>query len=617
MDILEDARAGIERVAVPEDVRRAAYLNLQRWCTEPPFEAYRGAVAHLVEQHRFDELVDAFRQVLPFGTGGRRGPVGVGPNRINPWTVATCAQGHVRWLRRTGEPKSVVVAYDVRKFPDLRGLYGDVPSPVRGLSSRDLAELAARVYAANGVTCHLLPLDAGYLLSTPELSFTVRALGADGGLNVSASHNPPDDNGVKVYDRRGAQLVPPYDEELLDEVAAVDDADLVSLDEGVRRGLVVALPPAIHDRYADTIAALAPPGPRGVDVFYTPLHGTGIVHEVLRRAGFGCRLHEPQAIPDGRFPTVPDGVANPEMPQAMAHALAAAGEADLVLGTDPDADRIGAEVRHHGEWVHLGGNDIAALVIHAALGRDPGRRRPLVIVTEVTSVLVSRIATAGGAVVVDDLLVGFKYVAEVLRALEEEGRYGAIRAEDVRFVAGAEESHGVLVTDRIRDKDAAGGGLYLAALAAAEKARGRTLVDLLEDLRLLHGYVRTAQIALSYPGATGQEQLGELLHGLRAAPPEQLAERRVVSFTDHRNELGRFGRTRSQSDRAARNVLVLRLAGGVHDDGLRVILRPSGTEPKLKVYLEVQGAPKLEAHARAEVDRTLDALRRAVSALVG
>ncbi len=617
MDLIDSARSGIDRVAVPDDLRRAAFANLHRWWTEPPFETYRGAIALLVEQRRFDEIVDAFRQVLPFGTGGRRGPVGVGPNRINPWTVATCAQGHVRWMRRTGEPKSVVVAYDVRKFPDLRGLYGDVESPVRGLSSRDLAELAARVYAANGVACHLLPPDAGYLLSTPELSFTVRAIGADGGLNVSASHNPPDDNGVKVYDRRGAQLVPPYDEELLDEVAAVDEAELVSLDEGMRRSRIVALPRAIHEKYADTIAALAPAGPRDVNVFYTPLHGTGIVHEVLRRAGFLCRLHEPQAIPDGRFPTVPDGVANPEMPQAMAHPLAAAGDADLVLGTDPDADRIGAEVRHRGEWVHLGGNDIAALVVHAALARDTGGRRPLVIVTEVTSVLVSRIATAGGAVVVDDLLVGFKYVAEVLRALEEEGRYGPIRADDVAFVAGAEESHGVLVTDRIRDKDAAGGGLYLAALAAAEKVNGRTLVDLLEELRFRHGYVRTAQISLSYPGATGQEKLGELLHALRASPPEELAGRPVVSFTDHRNELGRFGRTRSNSDRASRNVLVLRLAGGVHDDGLRVILRPSGTEPKLKVYLEVQGAPKLEAHARAEVDRTLEALRRAVSDLLG
>jgi phosphoglucomutase/phosphomannomutase len=612
VDLLEAARAGIERVAVPEDVRRAAFTNLQRWWTEPPFEPYREAIAHLLEHSRFDEIVDAFRQVLPFGTGGRRGPVGVGPNRINPWTVSACAQGHVRWLRRRGRPSSVVVAYDVRRFPDLRGLYGDVASPIRVLSSRDLAELAARVYAANGVTCHLLPPDADYLLSTPELSFTVRELGADGGLNVSASHNPPDDNGVKVYDRRGAQLVPPFDEELLDEVAAVGDAALVSLDEGVKRGLVVALPRALHERFIDTNAALAPAGPRAISVLYTPLHGTGIVHEVLRRAGFACRLHEPQAAPDGRFPTVPDGVANPEMPQAMAHALAAAGDAELVFGTDPDADRIGAEVKHHGEWVHLGGNDIAALVAHAAVARDAGGRRPLVIITEVTSVLVSRIAVAGGAVVVDDLLVGFKYVAEVLRALEEEGRYGDIRASDVTFVAGAEESHGVLVTDRIRDKDAAGGALYLAALAAAERERGRTLVDLLEELRFRHGYVRTAQLSVSYPGATGQEKLSELLQGMRAAPPEELAGRRVISFTDHRNELGRYGRTRSHSDRAARNVLVLRLAGGVHDDGLRVILRPSGTEPKLKVYVEVQGAAGLEAHARAEVDRTLEAVRKAV-----
>jgi phosphoglucomutase/phosphomannomutase len=614
--LIERALEGMQAVAVPPEVRQAAVAHLQRWLREPRFEAYRPAIAHLVDHKRFDELVDAFRQVVPFGTGGRRGSVGVGPNRINPYTVSTCVQGHVRWMRRVGDPRSVVVAYDVRRFPDTRSVYGSADSPVRDLTSRALAELAAQVYAANAVTCHLLPADASYLLSTPELSFTIRELAADGGLNMSASHNPPDDNGVKVYDRRGAQLVPPHDEHLLDEVAAIDDAELVSFEEGVRLGRIVALPSSLHDRYVDTVARLAPPGPRGLDTFYTPLHGTGVVHEVLRRGGFACRVHEPQAAPDGRFPTVPGGVANPEVPAAMAHALAAAGDADLVFGTDPDADRIGAEVRHQGRWVHLTGNDIATLVAFVACRRDVAPRRPLVVITEVTSVLVSRVAAAEGALVIDDLLVGFKYVAEVLRQLEEEGSTRGILAEEVAFVAGAEESHGVLVTDRIRDKDAAGGALFLAALAAEEKEHGHTLVDVLDHLRHRHGYVRNVQLSLTYAGATGQERLAALLDGVRRSPPTELAGRAVTSFVDHRDERGRFGPLVSASDRAARNVLALRLAPGTHDDGIRVVLRPSGTEPKLKVYLEVQGAPGLEPHGVAEVDRTMEAVKKATEQLL-
>lgn len=603
---------GVRGVDVPAAIQDAALEALGAWLDDPAHAGDVPVVADLVARDRFDELVDAFWRVLPFGTGGRRGAVGVGPNRINPHTVATSVQGHARWLRDRHEGDlAVVVAYDVRVFGDARGVYSaDAPPDVLGWTSRRFAELAGEVYAANGVTAWLLPPDAPYFMSTPELSYAVRTLGAQGGLNLSASHNPPDDNGVKVYDARGSQLVPPHDESLLEEVARCEGADRMPLDEAVAAGRVRWIGAEVHQGYIDTVAGLARPGPRGVRLGYTPLHGTGCVHEVLRRAGFDCVLHGPQATADGTFPTVPGHVANPEVPEAMAHALAAL-DVDLVFGTDPDADRIGCEVRHGGSWVHLTGNDIAVLVVDQAVRRAPEGRRPLVIKTEVTSDLVSRVARAGGAAVIDDLLVGFKYIGNVLERLEVDGGFQGLDAEAVAFVAGVEESHGVLLTDAMRDKDAAGGAVALAELAAQEAEAGRTLVDRLASLRATHGDVRCGQISVRFEGATGASRMGELLGAVRADPPTELAGRAVTAFVDHQDPTGAMGPFVSASDRAGRNVLVISLAAAAGDQGARVVLRPSGTEPKLKVYLQLLGAPgtalpddglsRLEAAVRASL----------------
>ncbi|HHO50377.1 MAG TPA: phospho-sugar mutase, partial [Deltaproteobacteria bacterium] len=258
-DVLADAEALIDQVQVPDEIRRASLEHLSGWLRLPRYAAYRPQIEALIEAGRGEELVDAFRQVLPFGTGGRRGRVGVGPNRLNPHTVATSVQGHVRWLRQRfgGGAVRVVLAYDVRRFDDVGGLYDAArPSPIHGLSSRDLAELAARIYAAGGIEAHILARGGGWL-STPELSFTIRALGAQGGLNVSASHNPPDDNGVKVYEERGAQLVPPDDEALLNLVAEVVEVDLIDWDEAVTQGRIQFLEPTIRRAYLDTVAGVA------------------------------------------------------------------------------------------------------------------------------------------------------------------------------------------------------------------------------------------------------------------------------------------------------------------------------------------------------------------------
>lgn len=603
------AREGIAQLELPDEVVEGAVENLHRWLSEPAFAAYVPQIEGLIDAGRFELLADAFYRVVPFGTGGRRGAMGVGPNRINAWTIGTSVQGHVDWLRNRlgdGEDLRVVVGYDVRRFEDVEHVWDpELPNPVLGLSSRDLAELAVRIYAANGVEALILPRDADRFLSTPELSWSIRALGAHGGVNISASHNPPDDNGIKVYDERGAQLVPPLDGDLMEAVETVESVRMLEWEDAVESGRVQWMTPELHREWVETVAALAAPGPREVGLLYTPLHGTGVVHEVLQEAGYACELLEEQMEPDARFSTIPGQVANPEFPETLQLAIERAGaDIDLILATDPDADRIGAVCRHQGQWVHLSGNDIGALVAYQILTRDRAHR-PLVLTTEVTSSLVDRVARAGGAEVVGDLLVGFKYIGEALRVLEDEGSYRGVRADEVEFAAGIEESNGCLLTPAMRDKCGAGGGLLLAEAAAAARAEGRTLVDLLDQLRYEHGYIVNSQLSVRFPGATGQAGMQRLLERLRATPPTALCGRPVVGFTDHRDPLGRFGPIRSETDAASRNVLVLTLGSGSWDEGARVILRPSGTEPKLKVYVELCGQAGLDASKRAEIDAEL------------
>ena len=609
--LLAAAEAGFAGLAVPAAVQSAALANLRTWLTEPAFRAYIHPLTAQIETGRWDRLLDAFYQVLPFGTGGRRGPVGIGPNRFNPWTLGASVQGHAAWLRKTrGDgPLKVVLACDVRRFTDLRGeLVEGVPDPVRGMSSWDFARIAAEVYAAAGIAV-VMPPEATFL-STPELSFAIRHLGADAGLNISASHNHPDDNGGKFYDHTGGQAVPPLDEEMATEVAAVTWVDRMSLDRARAAGLVETLPPRFDTAYLDAVGTAIDPArtPRGLRIVFTGLHGTGVrtVYRALERAGFDVLLEPTQAEPDGAFPAVPFRAPNPEVPRSMdaAVAHATAHDADLVMACDPDADRLGLMVRRQDpdpmatdpvRWVFITGNEIAALVTHGVLKDRPSTAAPLVFKTEVTSGFVARVAEARGARVVGNLLVGFKYIGAALAELEARGRTHGIVAGLADFAVGVEESHGVLVTTAVRDKDAAGGALVVAQLAAAEKARGRDLCDVLADLRAEVGPVGNVLLSTVMRGAVGRSRIQALQASLRSDPPQRIGDRIVLAMHDRQDPSGPFGPIRSGTDHASRDVLVFELEGEA-----RVVLRPSGTEPKNKVYVEVAGAP---GQTGAEVQR--------------
>lgn len=605
---LDAARAGFAALDVEREVKAAALAHLERWLTETEFADYRPLLEHLIEKGSFSLLLDSFFQVLPFGTGGRRGPVGPGPNRFNPYTLSTSVAGHLEFLRERfrSQGLKVVIGYDPRVFHDLRGLYpAELLGPLGGIRSLDFAELAARVYTSGGVEVFL----SGRPMATPELSFAIRRLQAQGGLVISASHNPPDDNGGKFYNERGGQEIPPEDQAMVDRVAGVSRVEAAGDAQ-----LMHAIPALVHADYLELNLGLSlndEDERGGARVVYTPLHGTGTttVGETLARAGFEVTFPPGQAEPDGRFPTVPFGVANPEVPESMERAIAEGRRvgADLVLATDPDADRIGASVPDgRGGFQFLTGNEIGALVVNEVLAerRRRGRlpRRPIVIKTEVTSELVARVARAAGAQVLGDLLVGFKYVAAVLDDLERSGRHREVEGGVADFVAGVEESHGILLTPEIRDKDAAGAALVLAELAARVRKEGRTVPQVLDDLYRTHGVVVNRLTSIVMRGATGKAAIGRIQDELRRDPPREIGVLPVRRFIDHwdSSPTSRFGPILSETDRAARNVLVFHL-----EEDSRIIIRPSGTEPKNKTYIEAAGPPLARGadleQARAEI----------------
>jgi len=614
-EILQQVAQGLGGLAMAHDIRQTALRHLERWLTEPAFEPYLPQLTWLIAQQRWSLLLDSFYRVLPFGTGGRRGPVGLGPNRFNTWTLASSVQGHVLYLRERYPQQdiAVVIAYDVRVFNDLRGLYAhDLPNPLLGMTSRDFAQVAAGVYTANGVRVYMLPEDATTYVSTPELSFAIRYLHATAGLNISASHNHPDDNGGKFYNDRGAQEVPPNDEAMANQVERVSHIDRLDFVAAQATGLLTWITPDVHEAYiALNMAQSLHPEARQAHVVFTPLHGTAIttVGTVLRQAGFQVDLVAAQAVPDGTFPAVPYRAPNPEVPESMQQGMELAHEvgADAVFACDPDADRLGVCSRiADGTFRFLTGNEIAALTTHYKLeqlknlGHLP--QRPLVIKTEVTTELLRPITEAFDGVLVGDLLVGFKYHANVLDHLERYGHFGALRGTVQDFVIAVEESHGLLVTPEIRDKDAAGAALLLAELAALQRAKGETLLDYLDDLYRRYGYYANLGTSMVMTGAEGTVQIQAIQQGLRQQPPTVVAGWKVTQHVDHWDETGRHGRFLSETDRASRNMLVFRL-----ENGARVLVRPSGTEPKNKVYIEVPAPPVgrqagREALARCKAD---------------
>jgi phosphoglucomutase len=623
MDLVTQATAGLRSVPADAAVQDQALKYLTQWLTAAEFAPYRPQLQWLVEQKQWPGLLDRFYQILPFGTGGRRGPVGIGPNRMNLWTLGASVQGHCEYLKERfpeAGPLKVALAYDVRQFEDRNQRYNpSLHNPVLHLSSRAFAQYAAGVYTANGIHAWILPDGATRYQSTPELSFTIRRLHCHGGLNVSASHNPPDDNGGKFYDERGGQPVPPDDQIMADLVDQVTNIRSLAWPDAIRSGKVHFLDDEPHKAYIDLCckqSLVPPPKFDEIKVVFTPLSGVGGMQalEVLTKQGFRVTTVEDQLKPDGQFPNVTQS-PNPEVPASLdrAETLARSIQADIVLATDPDADRLGGltATSRPGEFAFINGNSLAAMLTHFKLAKlaEQGRmpRSPIVIKTLVTTGQVTRIARHFKCQIVENLLVGFKYIAEVLHQLDEHGQYEDVRGTTADFVIASEESHGILVTPEIRDKDAGASALLLAELALDQKRQGKTVHDYQDALDRQFGYFKNDLANIAMTGIEGKQLMTKMLDVLRTSPPKEIGGLAVTQFEDLRSEDCWMGPIKGATDYAGRNFLVFRLGEG---ERARIALRPSGTEPKAKAYVEVCSDPYRQGSDWQKTCRDVDALAK-------
>ena len=567
----------------------SAAEGILRWLTAPHCAPLRSELVKQIEAADWEELNEAFYQVLPFGTGGRRGKVGVGTNRMNRVTVAESAQGVANRLLaeiKDRRPR-VVVACDTRN------------------SSPEFTEVCATTFAANGVKVFLFD---GYR-ATPQLSFAVLNRKADAGVVISASHNPPQDNGFKAYWSDGGQVVPPIDKALIDEVAHITETKSMGYEEARSQGLIELLTPVDDEDYVKALVAQAVGTKRELKIVYTPIHGVGLrsVLPVLQGAGFKDILVEPsQAKADGNFPTVKSGKPNPEETAGWTVAidLAKKEKGDLVLATDPDADRLACAVptREPGEFVVLTGNRSGALLMSfiAEMMSKAGTLKPqhTVYTTIVSSPLMATIARSYGLSVTDDLLVGFKWVANRIKQ----------QRNPQDFLFGFEESIGFMKGPQTRDKDGAMAALLFCEMAAELKSQGRTVLDYLDDLYRRHGYFSDYGTSVFLEGTAGQDRMERIMDALRKKPLSILGGIPVLRVTDRStNEVkdlsGKVLGTVADPYRS--NLLIYHFD---QDNKSWVAIRPSGTEPKIKFYFSLHrpvGQTDDLENLKAETDRKL------------
>lgn len=493
-----------------------------------------------------DDIQEAFYKDLEFGTAGLRGILGAGTNRLNNYTIGKVTQGLADYLLAHVKKPAVAISYDSRKF------------------SEEFARHAAAVLAHNGIKTYI----TGELKPTPYLSFMVRHFGCDAGIMITASHNPAKFNGYKVYGSDGCQVTDKAAGEIFDYIQRVKTFDVKAVDyaAAVEKGCVSVAD--VTREYLDCVYERSVSDKRKLSIVYTPLNGTGcdIVPQMLRERGFDDVTVVPeQARPDGSFATCP--YPNPEKAEALnlALELAKSRGADIVIGTDPDADRIGAAVKTKNGYRLITGNEMGVLLIDFVFSHSKRLpEKPVAVKTIVTTDLAARVAESYGAEM-REVLTGFKYIGEVIKKLEEKG-------EGERFVIGYEESYGYLSGTYVRDKDAVVATMLVAEMAAAYLAEGRTLEDVLDGIYSEYGRYFHRTVSFTYEGVAGAQKMKDVLAGVRKNPPRDIDGSAVVQSIDYM--------TQTQFDLPKSDVLSFKAS-----DGSKLIIRPSGTEPLIKVYI--------------------------------
>jgi phosphoglucomutase len=562
--------------------------KVEQWLTGNYDQATKDAIA-LMQSKPGDELADSFYRNLEFGTGGLRGIMGVGTNRINKYTIGMATQGFANYLNKTypTEKISVVIGHDSRN------------------NARFFAETTAQVFAANGIKVFLFEA----LRPTPELSFAIRTLGAKAGVVCTASHNPKEYNGYKAYWNDGGQLVPPHDKNVITEVEAIQSIDDVKWKGGASN--IELIGTSMDDAYTKMLQTLSVypeviAKQQDLKIVYTPIHGTGItlVPKVLAAYGFtNVHVVEEQSIPDGNFPTV--SYPNPEESETMSIGLAKAKamDADIVLGTDPDADRVGVGVKNHkGDWVLMNGNQTAVLafayMMEARKAKGIAKPNDMVITTIVTTAMINEVAKQNN-VNCYNVLTGFKWVAELVK--EKEGKEN--------YIIGGEESFGLMIGDQIRDKDAVSAVAILCEMAAYEKAKGRSLFDKLIELYVQYGFYYENLISITKKGMNGQAEIAKMMEDYRQSPPTMIDGEAVTTLLDYELQVGKNLETGEtwKINLPKSNVLQFITA-----NGSKISARPSGTEPKIKFYFSVNTILK----DKASFDTTYQMLQDKIKAII-
>ncbi|MBW7838652.1 MAG: phospho-sugar mutase [Chitinophagaceae bacterium] len=536
-------------------------MNIREWLEGNYDEATKAAIKTM-QSGDPAQLEDAFYKNLEFGTGGLRGIMGVGTNRMNKYTIGKATQGYANYLKKNFDKVSVAIAYDARN------------------NSKEFAQIVAEIFDANGITVNLFES----LRPTPVLSFAIRYLKCQGGVVLTASHNPKEYNGYKAYWDDGAQLVPPHDKNVITEVERI-----LNLEDVRWKGdgsNIRMIGEEVDNAYLKMIKGLSVHPEicgkqHGLKIVYTPIHGTGIMMVPKGLAAYGfdnVHIVEEQATPDGNFPTVV--YPNPEEKETMSIGLKKAAElnADILFGTDPDADRVGVGLKdNHGNWILMNGNQTALLAFNYMIEarKEKGTAKPedMVIKTIVTTDLIDKIAAENG-VSCYNTLTGFKWISSLIRAKEGKEKY----------IIGGEESFGLMLGDEIRDKDSVSAVCIIAEMAAVEKEKGRTLFDKLLDIYRQYGFYYEELISITRKGMNGAKEIAAMMQAFRDNPPKEIAGSKVARLLDYQTleDKNLDGGVIEKLDFPKSNVLQFIL-----ENGDKISARPSGTEPKIKFYFSV------------------------------
>lgn len=563
--------------------------KIDAWLTGPYDDETKAEIRRFLDAEETEALGDAFYRDLEFGTGGLRGIMGVGSNRMNKYTLGAATQGLSNYLKKSfpGQQVKVAIAHDSRN------------------NSPEFARIVANVFSANDIKVYFFEA----LRPTPELSFTIRHLGCQSGVVLTASHNPKEYNGYKAYWNDGGQVVAPHDKNIIDEVNAITSIEDIKFEPKPEN--IELIGKEVDEAYLQRVTGLAVntaaiARQTDLKIVYSPLHGTGItlVPELLKRLGFtNVTIVEAQATPDGNFPTVV--YPNPEEKEAMSLALAKAKEidADLVLATDPDADRVGIAVKNlQGEFVLLNGNQTGSLLVYYLIkawheaGKLTGKE--FIAYTIVTTDLIGQVADHYG-VKYYQTLTGFKYIAEVIRGLEGKEQ----------FIGGGEESYGYLVGDFVRDKDAVASCGMIAEMAAVAKDQGKSLYQLMVSMYQEFKFYKEDLISLTKKGQRGQQEIAEMMQELRQNPPRTINGSPVAEIRDYKAGTIQKPATGAVEsfDMERSNVLQF-----ITEDGSKISARPSGTEPKIKFYFSVNA----DLPSEADFDRVDQELNQKIQNII-